>query len=70
MPTSKILRRVALARIDVSEECIATIIWVTVFLRTVLLTLVIEAKRSSETSTLTRAKWRNILEDVFLQNIN
>jgi hypothetical protein len=84
MPSSWMLRRVALVRTDVSEERSASIIRVRrvgelhiVFLRSVcrllvtantipsssiLVTLMIEVLRSSETSVLTRATWRNIPE--------
>jgi hypothetical protein len=74
MPSSGMLRRVALVRTDVWEKLSASIIHV--FLRSVrrllvtanvpsspiLVTLMMEALRSSETSVLTRATWRNIPE--------
>jgi hypothetical protein len=75
------LRRVALARTDVSEEPYAFIIRVTgigelgttllvtanVFLSSpILVALMMEALDFSGTSVLTRATWRNILEDDIL----
>jgi hypothetical protein len=73
------LRRVALVRTDVSEE--HTALKTFVFFRSVrrllvmanvvpssliLVTLMMEALRSYETSVLTRATWRNIPEDTIL----
>jgi hypothetical protein len=75
MASSGMLRRVALVRTDVSEELSAS--FIRVFLRSVrrllvtasvvpsspiLVTLMKEALRSSETSVLTRATRRNIPE--------
>jgi hypothetical protein len=60
MPYSEILRRVALVETDVSEECIVSIIRVTVVgeLGT---TLAVTTNRNK--SDLTRAKQSNIPED-------
>jgi hypothetical protein len=84
MASFGILRRVALVRTDVSEELsastirvtrideIGTTLAVTNNLRssTILVSLMKEALRSSETSILTRATRRNIPEDAILQNPN
>jgi hypothetical protein len=67
MASSEMLRRVALVRIDVSEERSASIIKVTRVGEPILVTLVMEALSSSETPVLTRATRRNIPEDVTLQ---
>jgi hypothetical protein len=61
MPSSSMSRRVVLASSDVSEERIASIIRVTVTANVVpsspiLVTLMMEAIRSSETCVLTRDK--------------
>jgi hypothetical protein len=84
MPSSGMLRRVALVRTDVSEELSASIIRVTrigelgtlaVTSNRLLVTAnvvpsytMIEAICSSETSILTRATWRNIPEDGILHS--
>jgi hypothetical protein len=79
MPSSGMLRRVALVRTEVSEELGAC----KVFLRRVrrllvtanvvlssqiLVTLMMEAISSFETSDLTRATWSNILQDGILHS--
>jgi hypothetical protein len=71
MPCSGILRCVALVRTDVSEERSSYIIRATGLLFTanvvpsspILVTLMMEELRSSETSALIRATRRNIPED-------
>jgi hypothetical protein len=91
MPSSGVLRRVALVRTDVSEERIASIVRLAriVELGTtlavtsnrstlqsanvvpslpILVTLMMEAIRSSETSVLTRATQRNTPEDGILHS--
>jgi hypothetical protein len=81
MASSGMLRRVDLIRTNVSEERIASIIRMTRIceLRTtqaanavrsspILVTLMMEALSSSETSVLTRATRRNIIEDDILHS--
>jgi hypothetical protein len=78
MVSSGLLRRVALVRTDVSEERIAKAIFLRSVLRLlvtasvvpispILVTLMMEAIHSSETSALTRATRCNNLEDGILQ---
>jgi uncharacterized protein YggT (Ycf19 family) len=84
MPSSKMLRRVALVRTDVTEELSASIIRVTrIFLRSlrqllvranvvprspILVTLIMEALHSPETSVVTRTTRPNIPEDGILHS--
>jgi hypothetical protein len=78
MPFSGMLCRVALVRTDVSEESIAYIIRVTkiselelvtaAYCEEILLTLIMEAIISAETSVLTRTTQRHILEDGILHS--
>jgi hypothetical protein len=71
MPSSRLLRPVALVRTDVSEERTASIIRVTRTLElgktlAVSITLMMEAIRLSETSVLTRATRHNVPGDGIL----
>jgi hypothetical protein len=59
MASSGMLRRVALVRTDVSEELKANVVPSS----QLLVTLVMEALSSSETSVLTRATQRNVTEN-------
>jgi hypothetical protein len=78
MLSSVMLRSVAPVRTDVSEERIASIIKViridelgttlAVTSSPILVTLMMEAIRSSETSVLTRVKRRNIPDDGILHS--
>jgi hypothetical protein len=76
MASSGMLHHVALVRTDVTEELSASIIRVTrigelvtanVPSSPILVTLMMEALSSSETSVLTRATRRNIPEDAILR---
>jgi hypothetical protein len=74
MASSGTLRRVALVRTDISEEIGASIIRLTRIGELgivhpnspILVTLIMEALSSSETSILTRSTRRNIPEDAIL----
>jgi hypothetical protein len=76
MPSSGMLRRVALVRSDVSEELSASFIRVrriselgtTLAVTSNRRTLIKEALRSSESSALTRVARRNIPEDAVLHS--
>jgi hypothetical protein len=74
MPSSRMLRRMALVRTDISEELSAYIISVRRLIVTAnvvpsspnLVTLMMEALISSETSVLIKTTRRNIPEDAIL----
>jgi hypothetical protein len=72
MPSSGILRHVALITTDVSEELtgvLRLLITANVIpISPILVTLMMEAIRSFETSVLTRATWRHIAEDGILHS--
>jgi hypothetical protein len=65
MPSSGILRHMALVRTDISEKCRVLQLLVTgnVPSSLILVTLMMEAICSSEMSVLTRATWHNSPED-------
>jgi hypothetical protein len=70
MVSSGLIRRVAIVRTDISEEISTFIIrvtirWVNVTSTLILVTMMMEALRSSETSVLTRSTRRNIPEETF-----
>jgi hypothetical protein len=67
MASSGMLRRVALVITDVSEELSALLVMANVVPSTlILVTLMKEALRSSETSVLTRVTRRNISQDAII----
>jgi hypothetical protein len=73
MPSSGMLCRVALVRTDVSgERSVSSVrrllVTANVPSSPVLVTLMMEALSSSETSVITRAIWCNIPEDSILHN--
>jgi hypothetical protein len=75
VPSSGMLQHAAFVRTDVSVGTYHTMLWLLVTANSVsssqiLLTLMMEAIRSSETSVLTRAKWPNIPENGTLNETN
>jgi hypothetical protein len=68
MAFSGTLSRVTLVRTDVSEKLSASMIRVTRIGSPILVSLKMEALRSSETSVITRVTWRNIPEDAILHS--
>jgi hypothetical protein len=73
MPSSGILRNVAIVRADVSEERSVRRLLVTTNVvpsAPVLVTLMMEVLRSSEIYFLTRATRRNIPEEGILQHVH
>jgi hypothetical protein len=68
MPSSGMLRRMALVRTDVSDDFSAQVVTANVFSSPILVTLMMETLSSSETSVLTRATLRNIREDAVLHS--
>jgi hypothetical protein len=77
MVSSGMLRRVAFVRTDISEEASASLVFLGSMRRllvaasvlpssSILVALMKEVLGSSKTSVLTRATWRNILEDTIL----
>jgi hypothetical protein len=66
MPSSGMVRHVTFVRRDVSEERIGSIITVTRLAEPILVTLLMKAILSSETSVLTRTTRHKITEDGIL----
>jgi hypothetical protein len=71
MAYSGMLQCVALVRPDVLEECSVCLLLVTANVPSspILVTLMMEALSSSETSVLISATWCNIPEDTILFNV-